>query len=114
MGWLPHVTRRLYELAYAMGDFEGLKVPTEATILHAWRVAADLFQSDTATPNVIPNEYGHIEFVWHKARWELAIEVSEDKVGVWARHPDTKEMIYGSLVEHKLRVVDILREISDG
>jgi len=84
--WHGYVMRRLKDLREGRGDFTGLERPTALVVGRAGDVASALFPSDTPAPSVVPSEDGEVEFYWHRAGWELEIDVGLEGVWVWARH----------------------------
>jgi hypothetical protein len=106
--WHKYVSERINELQHGEDDFSELSQPTSLVIDRAWQVATRVLHSDTPTPSVVPSDDGNVVFVWHKARWDLEIEVSPEEVTVWAHSRNTGEMFSGTLDEQLERVSRLL------
>jgi hypothetical protein len=106
--WRRYVDRRLSQLERGEGDFTGLQRPINAVVERARVISNTLFRADTPTPSVVPSEDGNIQFIWHKAGWELEIEVASEEVNVWARCGASGAVFYGSLGELQEWVMGLL------
>jgi hypothetical protein len=106
--WHKYVYQRIEELRAAEYDFTGLKVPPEFVVDRAWSMATALFKADTPTPSVVPSEDGNVLFVWHRAGWELEIEVGAEEIVLWAHDRHTGTVFSGSLVEQRARFSTLL------
>jgi hypothetical protein len=106
--WDKYVFQRMEDLRAAKYDFTGLKVPTWHVIDRAWGVATTLFEPDTPTPSVVPTEDGNVLLVWHKAEWDIKIEVGSEEIWTWAhdRHAGTR--FSGPLGEQQVRLSGLL------
>jgi hypothetical protein len=98
--WEAYVSRRIAELARREYDFTGLTPPSQSTLQEAWSVANQYFRFDTATPSVVPSESGSVVFVWHKAGWDVEIDVAQGERFVWAYESSTGKGFSGPLQEH--------------
>ena len=108
--WQAYVKRRLGELEDGLHDFTDLKIPSTSAIQRARTIAGDTFRFDTPTPSVVPSEEGAVLFVWHKAGWDVEVEVTEIAANVWANRREDSTGWYGPLSEH---VVDFDRLLHD-
>ncbi len=106
--WHKYVAQRIDELRAAKYDFTGLKVPPKIVVDRAWGVAATLFKADTPTPSVVPSEDGDVMFVWHKAGWDLEIEVGAEEIMLWAHDRHAGTVFSGSLAEQRARLSSLL------
>jgi hypothetical protein len=106
--WHKYVYGRIQELLNGEDDFSELPQPTSFVIDRAWQVATRVLHSDTPTPSVVPSDDGNVVLVWHKARWDLEIEIGPEEVTVWAHSRNTGEMFSGTLDEHLDRVSGLL------
>jgi len=106
--WHKYVYERIQELQNGEDDFTELPQPTSFVVDRAWQVATLILHPDTPTPSVVPSDDGNVVFVWHKARWDLEIEVGPEEVAVWAHSRNTGEMFSGTLDEHLERVSGLL------
>jgi len=106
--WRGYVSRRLAQLRRGSGDFTGLLQPSEEVVRRARDVSTGLFRANTPTPSVVPSEYGDVLFIWHKAGWELEIEVGPEEVSVWAHERNSGAVWSGSLAELWPKVSDLL------
>lgn len=110
--WEAYVSKRIGELARREYDFTGLTPPTQAILEEAWNVANYLFRFDTATPSVVPSEDGSVVFVWHKAGWDMEIEVAQGVRYVWARERSSGKGFSGLLQESLESVSKLLVSLS--
>jgi hypothetical protein len=106
--WHKYVYRRIQELKNGEDDFSELPQPASFVIDRAWQVATRVLHPNTPTPSVVPSEDGNVVFVWHKARWDLEIEVGPEEVTVWAHSRNTGEMFSGTLDEQAERLSGLL------
>jgi hypothetical protein len=106
--WHKYVYERIQELQNGEDDFSELPQPASFVIDRAWQVATRVLHPDTPSPSVVPSDDGDVVFVWHKARWDLEIEVGPEEVTVWAHSRNTGEMFSGTLDEHLERVSGLL------
>ena len=106
--WHKYVSERMQELKDGEDDFSELPRPTHLVVDRAWQVATLILQSNTPTPSVVPSDDGNVVFVWHKARWDLEIEVAPEEVTIWAHSRATGEMFSGTLGEQLQRVSRLL------
>jgi hypothetical protein len=95
--WQKYVYQRILELRNGEDDFTELPRPAPLVTDRAWQVATRVLRPDTPTPSVVPSDEGNVVFVWHKARWDLEIEVGPEEATVWAHNQNTGEMFSGSL-----------------
>jgi hypothetical protein len=51
-------------------------------------------------------------FVWHKAGWDLEVEVGTEDISVWGHERRTGETFYGGLDEYRSRLGDLLYALS--
>lgn len=110
--WSEYVTRRLTELRVGAFDFTGLRIPAGPVINAAWAIAIGSFHHDTPTPSVLPSEDGDILFVWHKAGWDIEIEVGTEGTAVWAHDRRSGREFSGSFEEHRADFVEVLRTLA--
>jgi hypothetical protein len=106
--WYGYVSNRLRELLAGKYDFTGFQVPSAEVIDLAREVATSLFRSDTPTPSVVPSEDGDVLYIWHKAGWDLEINVGPEGAAVWAYDRSAGKEWYGSLDELRPGVVSLL------
>lgn len=107
--WLSYVIERLNELASLVDDpEEGLPAPAHEVLNRALDEANRFMSLATPTPSVVPTVDGHVEFVWHKAGWDVEVEVGPKETCVWARDRESGESWSGSLDECKGELVSLL------
>ena len=106
--WQKYVHQRIEEMRNGEDDFTELPQPTLPIIDYAWQVATRILRPDTPTPSVVPSDEGNVVYVWHKARWDLEIEVGPEEVTVWAHNQKTGEIFSGSLDSQLERVSGLL------
>jgi hypothetical protein len=106
--WQKYVHQRMQEMRSGDDDFTELPQPTTFVIDRAWQVATRLLHPDTPTPSVVPSDEGNVVLVWHKARWDLEIEVGPEEVTVWAHNQRTGRMFSGSLDAQLEKVSSLL------
>ena len=70
--------------------------------------ALRLFRANTPTPSVVPSEDSGVQFVWHKAGWDLELEIGSDGEYVWARNRVSGETWHGALTSLLPRVSELL------
>lgn len=109
--WLPYVVRRLTQMRDEQTPDRGC-YPGPVVLSEALHVAATVFDAGTATPSVVPSEEGGVQFVWHRAGWDVELEVEPDGVCVWARNRRTEETWFGTLDDYRQRFSDLLRALS--
>ncbi len=106
--WYRYVTKRLRELQDGEYDFTDLQVPTSQVVQRARDVANNLFRPETPTPSVVPSGEGDVLYIWHKAGWDLEIDVGPEGTAVWARDRHAGRELYGSLEEQQAWVSSLL------
>ena len=106
--WYRYVTQRLRELEAGKYDFTDLQVPTSQVVQRARDVANSLFKPETPTPSVVPSGDGDVLYIWHKAGWDLEIDVGPEGAAVWARDRSAGRELYGSLEEQQAWVSSLL------
>ena len=110
--WGAYVGQRLGELERGEGDYTGLRQPSAATVARARQVAAETFRGTTPTPSVVPDDEGHVMFVWHKNGYDVEICVTESEADIWAHQRATGDMRASPLPDHDRccvpRVLDAL------
>jgi hypothetical protein len=106
--WYRYVSKRLRELQAGEYDFTGFQVPTAEVVELARDVAATLFKPETPTPSVVPSEDGDVLYIWHKAGWDLELDVGLEGVTVWAHDRSAGREWYGSLEELRAGVAGLL------
>jgi hypothetical protein len=106
--WHKYVTQRIEELRTAQYDFTGLKIPSKHAIDLAWAVATTFFKANTPSPSVVPSEDGDVMFVWHRAGWDLEIEVGPEEIELWAHDRHAGTVFSGSLAEQQERFSSLL------
>jgi len=112
--WTPYVEERLSDLSLERYDFTDLRVPSPSTIARAASIALDTFDSDTATPSVVPSEEGSVLFVWHRFGWDVELAVSSISTIVWANRREDATGWYGPLSEYGEEFTQLLRGLSRG
>ena len=110
--WHAYVVQRFTELESGMFDFTDLRIPPPSAIERAKSIATDTFRPDTPTPSVVPSEDGSVLFVWHKAGWDVELEVSESTASVWAHHREDSSTWHGSLSECSAEFDQLLRDFA--
>lgn len=107
--WLGYVIDRLNELALLVDDpDEDLPAPSHDVLSRALDEANRFLLPATPTPSVVPTTDGHVQFVWHKAGWDVEVEIGPEETWVWARDRESGESWSGSLDEHKGELVSLL------
>lgn len=110
--WSQYVTQRLIELQAGAFDFTGLRVPTAPVVNAAWAIAVGSFRPDTPTPSVLPSEDGDILFVWHKAGWDVELDVGAEGTEVWAYDRQSGREFSGSFEEHRAEFAEVLNTLA--
>lgn len=107
--WLGYVIDRLNELALPVGDSdEDMSAPSHEVLSRALDEAIRVLVPATPTPSVVPTTDGHVQFVWHKAGWDVEVEIGPEETWVWARDRESGESWSGSLDEHMGKLVSLL------
>jgi hypothetical protein len=106
--WYRYVSKRLRELGAGEYDFTGFQIPTTEVVELARGVANNLFRPQTPTPSIVPSEDGDILYIWHKAGWDLEIDVGLGGTTVWAHDRSAGREWYGSLEELRVGVANLL------
>lgn len=107
-GWHTYVYQRIQEILSDDEDYPEFVRPTSFVINRAWNIATKILRRDAPTPSVVPSDEGAIVLVWHKARWDLEIEIGIQEETVWAHDRNTGAMFSGSLEEQLERVSAVL------
>lgn len=95
--WLGHIVDRLNSIA-SSPDVDGVD---PAAIGRVLKVLWGLLRVDTPTPSVVPCENGGIQCVWHKAGWDLELDIFADETTVWAREREGNLSWSGSLGDYR-------------
>jgi hypothetical protein len=106
--WNRYVIGRLAALRAGSDNHSDLMAPTPWIVDRAWEVAKRYFPPATPPPSVVPSEDGDIVFIWHKAGWELQIEVGSEGAAVWAYERHSGIMWSGSLEERQQELRNLL------
>lgn len=107
--WLSYVVDRLNELdSLAIDPDDELPAPSHDVLSRALDEANRFMAPATPTPSVVPTVDGHVQFVWHKAGWDVEVEVGPEETCVWARDRESGESWSGSLDECKGELVSLL------
>lgn len=106
--WYRYVSQRLRELRSGRYDFSGFQIPAPETVDRAHSLATSIFKPEHPTPSVVPSEEGDVLYIWHKAGWDLEIDVGLEEISVWAHDRRTGGEWYGSLEELRAPVVALL------
>jgi hypothetical protein len=106
--WQGYVSQRIEELRAAADYVPEFPRPSPFVVDRAWQLATSLLQPETPTPSVVPSADGNVVFVWHKARWDLEIEVGPEETTVWAHDRNTGTMFSGLLDDQLERVSHLL------
>jgi len=110
--WYGYVNKRLSELESGAYDFTGLVQPQARAVSRAQTIAGTLFRPDTPTPSVVPSEDGAVVFVWHKAGWDMELEVSDRSTFVWAQRRVDNYRFSGSLNDNERQVSELLENFA--
>lgn len=107
--WVDYVSDRLR--AIAEDPEPGL--PSVEVINRARSWIMHLLPPAAPAPAVLPSEDGGIDFVWHRAGWNVEIGVEPDGTEtVWTWNRESNEEVFGDLAEHRDFVVDLIRSLS--
>jgi hypothetical protein len=106
--WQRYVSERIEEIRSGRDDYSELPRPSPYVVERAWWVATSVLKADTPTPSVVPSDEGNVVFVWHKALWDLEIEVGPRETRVWAHNRKTDTMFSGLLDEQLPRLSRLL------
>lgn len=107
--WNRQVVQRLEELRAGSFDFTGLQVPEDSTVDLAWSVASSYFHSNTPPPSVLPSDEGEVLFIWHKAGWDVQINVEQKEVTLWAYNRADGSELSGPLSSRANDLSNLLR-----
>ena len=110
--WLPYVMSRLQELlvlAYEPDD--ETPSPHPEAVQRALSELVRFMSRETPTPSVVPTFDGGVQFVWHKAGWDVEVEVGPKETLLWAQRRDGSVSWHGSLDEHIEDARTLLAEI---
>ncbi len=110
--WHRYVSRRLIELRNGEHDFTGFQVPSAEVIERARFLANSIFEPEHPTPSVVPSEEGDVLYIWHKAGWDLEIDVGLEEISVWVHNRRTGKEWYGSLEELRAPVAELLDSLA--
>lgn len=106
--WLPYVIDRLNVIA-GSPDADDVNSGALGRVLEVLR---QLLRSDTPTPSVVPCEDGGIQCVWHKAGWDLEVDVLVAETTVWARERSTGTTWGGPLADYREDTELVLKTLS--
>lgn len=106
--WYRYVSQRLRELQHGEYDFTGFEIPAWEVIERARFLANSLFEPGHPTPSVVPSEEGDVLYIWHKAGWDLEIDVGLEEITIWAHNRRNGSEWYGALEELRAFVVELL------
>jgi hypothetical protein len=110
--WAGYVRERLTDLRLAAYDFTGLQVPAEWLVDRAWLVANSYLSPATIPPSIVPSSEGNVLFIWHKAGWDVEIEISPEGTSAWAYNQRSGEEWSGSLDERQTELKELLGVLS--
>jgi hypothetical protein len=106
--WQRYVSERIEEIRSGSDDYSELPRPSLDVVERAWWVVTRTLRAETPTPSVVPSDEGSIVFVWHKALWDLEIEVGPKETTVWAHNRKTDTMFSGPLDEQRPKLLRLL------
>lgn len=112
--WVRYVDTRLAQL-----DCERLFEPSPSmeTLSEARAYIGGLLRMlppDAPAPNVLPSRRGGVDFIWHKAGWNVEVNVDPDhRVTVWTRNKERGDGCHGDLDDNREFLLDVLRELSE-
>jgi hypothetical protein len=106
--WHHYVSKRLRELRDGKYDFTGFRAPSVQVIERAQFLANSFFAPEHPTPSVVPSEEGDVLYVWHKAGWDLEINVGLEEILVWAHDRRAGKDWHGAFEELRVPVAKLL------
>jgi len=107
--WMPYVIGRLTELQRSLVQPDDeIPTPDPAALERSLVELARIMEVDTPTPSVVPTFDGGVMFVWHKAGWDIEVDVGPKETSVWAQRRDGSVCWSGSLDEHVRDVTKVL------
>lgn len=101
-------TNALRNFGAGEDEFTELPRPSTFVVNRAWQIATSILRPEAPTPSVVPSADGNVVFVWHKALWDLEIEVGSEETTIWAHDRNTGTMFSGSLDEQRVRLSSLL------
>ncbi len=111
--WLPYVQARLSEMAEGVrtvGADESIS-PDPAALRRALPELTSLLDERTPAPSVVPTVDGGVQFVWHKAGWDIEIEVLATATLAWVRRRGQGPGTVGPVAEMRDPLVGALRHL---
>lgn len=107
--WVDYVSDRLS----ALEDPVEPGLPATEVINRARTSIMHLLPPAAPSPAVLPSEEGGIDFVWHRAGWNVEIAVERDgNETVWLWNRASNEEVFGDLEEHREVLLDLIRAFS--
>lgn len=99
--WLPHVLQRLNDLEAALHEpaDEARVLPDPQAVWRALRELGGILGDRIPTPSVVPTVDGGVQFAWHKAGWDVEVEVLANETVVWVRRRDEGQGDAGLIAE---------------
>lgn len=112
--WLSYVLRRLNQLSDQPGpsDETDAPRPDPAALTRALPVLLSVLGPmgvDAPAPSVVPTAEFGVQFVWHRAGWDVEVEVGPAQTLVWAQNRSVGTMWEGNLDERRSELGDVLR-----
>jgi hypothetical protein len=111
--WLPFVASGLAacSLPHEIGLNQWLPGASFELIAKAVSVLSKIMQASAPTPSVIRTATGSVQYVWHKAGWDVEIEVAEGFVEAWAHERETGREIVGKLEDVQRDVAQLIAQL---
>lgn len=107
--WVDYVSERLR----AIEEDPEPGLPPVEVINRARSWIMHVLPPAAPSPAVLPSEDGGIDFVWHRAGWNVEIGIERDGTEtVWMWHRDSNDEVFGDLTEHREVVADLIRSLS--
>jgi len=111
--WLPYVIQRLNDLGSLADNSSEEMIALGPDILARALVELGRFMTpETPTPSLVPTHEGYLQFVWHKAGWDIEVDVGPNETEVWASKRDGSVGWQGSLHEREAELTSILASLA--
>jgi hypothetical protein len=108
--WLAYVMSRLNSLGGQVNEADPWA--DEEALERALHDLATVLEPEMPAPSVVPSEEHGVLFVWHRAGWDVEIEVRAGQTIAWATNPQSSAEIYGDLADVRPEIRRVLRELT--
>jgi len=111
--WFNYVTRRLAQLVSPAEPIPRSPIPSLEVVVRALGEAFSYFTTDTPPPSVGSIAGDGVEFAWHRAGWNVEVDVTADNTWVWVQERASGEAWTGPLQAHLPQWYSLLSQLTD-